>query len=205
MPFRINSECYHMRRGSWETFMFFCMISGLGLHITFEPELSGHSVLSGRLSEPRNCYPSFTVIFISTKRSPLWAVAHKYIKWSFMTLNSGSLKFSPFWNLYRAVKLYLAVTTPKYGFYCKCFKNKCYWHVKTLIYSILKIKWWPSFRLDSFNMHISKSGRVVLKWEHFRLKEERSFLSPLLCMQLVEWVVSRLKFKSPLLERKSNF
>ena len=49
--------------------MFFCMISGLGLHITFEPELSGHSVLSGRLSEPRNCYPSFTVIFMSTKRS----------------------------------------------------------------------------------------------------------------------------------------
>lgn len=103
----------------------------------------------GRLSEPRNCYPSFTVIFISTKRSPLWAVAHKYIKWSFMTLNSGSLKFSPLWNLYRAVKLYLAVTTPKYGFYCKCFKNKCHWHVKTLIYSILKIKGWPSFRLDT--------------------------------------------------------
>ena len=132
-----------------EKLFFFCMISGLGLHITFEPELSGHSVLSGRLSEPRNCYPSFTVIFISTKRSPLWAVAHKYIKWSFMTLNSGSLKFSPLWNLYRAVKLYLAFTTPKYGFYCKCFKNKCHWHVKTLIYSILKIKGWPSFRLDT--------------------------------------------------------
>ena len=78
-----------------------------------------------------------------------FAVAHKYIKWSFMTLNSGSLKFSPLWNLYRAVKLYLAVTTPKYGFYCKCFKNKCHWHVKTLIYSILKIKGWPSFRLDT--------------------------------------------------------